>query len=49
MAAIQTAGATLQIKNAKLYVPVDTFSTSTNVQFLENIKQGLKKRFLGTI
>ena len=32
--------ATLQINNAKLYVPVVTLSINDNIKFLENIKQG---------
>ena len=38
--AIQTTGATFQINNAKLYVPVVTLSKNDNIKFLENIKQG---------
>ena len=37
-----TTGATFQINNAKLYVPVITLSTN-NIKFLENIKQGSKR------
>ena len=36
----QTTEATLQINNAKLYVPVVTLSINDNIKFLENIKQG---------
>ena len=39
----QRAGATSQINNAKLYVPVVTLSTNDNIKFLENIKQGFIK------
>ena len=37
------AGATFQISNAKLYVPVVTLSINDNINFLENIKQGCKR------
>ena len=43
MAAIQTARATIQINNAKLYLPVATSSITDNIKFLENINQTLKK------
>ena len=46
VAAIGTTGATFQINNAKLYVPVVILSI--NIKFLENIKQGFKQQFLGT-
>ena len=46
VAAIATTGATFQINNAKLYVPVVILSI--NIKFLENIKQGFKQQFLGT-
>ena len=32
-----------QINNAKLYVPVVTFSINDNIKFLENIKQRFKR------
>ena len=35
-------GATFQINNAKLYVPVATFSID-DIKFIENIKQGFKR------
>ena len=38
----QTNGATFQINNAKLYVPVVTLSINDNIKFLENIKQGFQ-------
>ena len=38
VAAIQTTDASLQINNAKLYVPVVTLSINDNIKFLENIK-----------
>ena len=38
VAAIQTTGAKFQINNAKLYIPVVTFSRNDDVKFLENIK-----------
>ena len=43
MAAIQVTGATLQINNAKLHVPVVTLSINDNVKFLENKKQDFKR------
>ena len=36
-------GATCQINNAKLYVPVVTLSINGNIKFLENEKQGFKR------
>ena len=39
----QLTGVTFQINNAKLYVPVVTFSINDNVKLLENIKQGFEK------
>ena len=38
-----TTGTTLQINNAKIYVPVVTLSTNDNIKFLESIKQGFKR------
>ena len=43
MAARQATGATLQISNAKLCVPVFTLPINDNIKFSENIKQGFKK------
>ena len=40
--ATATTGATFQINNAKLYVPVFTLSINYNMKFLESIKQGFK-------
>ena len=40
--ATTTTGATFQINNAKLYVPVVTFSINDNIKSSENIKQGFK-------
>ena len=40
--AIHTTGATFQINNAKLYVPVVTLPINDNIKFLENTKQGFK-------
>ena len=37
-----TTTATSQINSTKLYVPVITFSKNKNIEFLENLKQGLK-------
>ena len=36
-------GATFQISNTKLYVPVVTLSIDDNIKFLENIKQEFKR------
>ena len=41
-AAIAT-GASFQINNGKLYVPVATLSINDNIKFLENMKQGFKR------
>ena len=46
--AIQTTGATFQINNANIYVPVATFSINENIKSLENIKQVFKRTILGT-
>ena len=43
VAVIQTTGATSQINNAKLYVPVFTLSRNDNIKFLEKIEQGFKR------
>ena len=43
VAAMQTTGATFQINNAKLYVPVVTLYINHNIKFLENIKQEFKR------
>ena len=40
--AIETTGATFQIINAKLSVPVVTLSINDNIKFLEDVKQGFK-------
>ena len=40
----QTAGATFEISNAELYVPVLTVSINDNIEFLEDIKQGFKRK-----
>ena len=40
--AIQTAGATFQIKNLKLYVPGVPLSIDDNIKFLEDTKQVFK-------
>ena len=42
MEAIQITGATIQINNAKLYVPVVTLPITDNIKFSENIKQIFK-------
>ena len=43
VAARQTTGATFQINNNKIYIPVVTFSINDNIKLLENIKQGFKR------
>ena len=43
VATTQTTGATFQINNAELYVPVVTLSINNNIKFCENIKQGFKR------
>ena len=40
--------ATLQMNNAKLYVPVVTLSINHNIKFLKNIKEAFKEEFLVT-
>ena len=37
-------GVKFMITNTKLYVPIIAFSLNDNIKFLENIKQGLKRR-----
>ena len=39
----EATGATFQINNAELFVPVVTFFINDNIKFLENIKQGFKR------
>ena len=41
--ATQTTGATFQINNTKLYVPVVILSINDNIKILENIKQRFKR------
>ena len=41
--ATATTSATFQINNAKIYVPVATFSINDNIKFLEHIKQEFKR------
>ena len=41
--ATATTGATFQINNTKLYVPVVTLPINDNIKFLGNIKQGFKR------
>ena len=41
--ATQTTGATFQINNAKLYVPVATLSINDNIKFLKNTRQGFER------
>ena len=43
-AAIQITGAMFQINNTKFYVLVVTLFVNDNTKFLENLKQGLKKK-----
>ena len=38
-----TTSATFQINNAKIYVPIVTFSINDKIEFLENIKQGFTR------
>ena len=38
-----TTGATFQINNAKVYIPVVTLSINDNINFLENMKQGFNR------
>ena len=40
----QATSATFQINNAKLYIPFVTLSSNDNIRFLENIKQGFKRK-----
>ena len=42
--ATQTTGATFEINNEKLYVPFVTLSINDNIKFLENKKQGFKRK-----
>ena len=44
MAARQITGATFQLNSANLHVPVVTLSINDNIKFLENIKQGFKRK-----
>ena len=39
-----TSGATFQINNTKLYVPVVNLPINDNIKFLENIRQRLKRK-----
>ena len=39
---------TSHVFSAKLYVQAVTLSIIDNIKFLENIRQGFKKKFLGT-
>ena len=41
--ATTTTGATFQINNVELYVPIVTLSINDNIKFLENIKQRFKR------
>ena len=43
--ATQTSEATYQINSTKLYVSVVTSSINNNIKFLENLKQGFKRKF----
>ena len=38
-----TTGATFQINNAKVYVPIVTLSINDNIKFLQNIRQEFKR------
>ena len=44
MAARQITGVTFQLNSANLHVPVVTLSINDNIKFLENIKQGFKRK-----
>ena len=46
--AAQTTSATFPISKEKLYVLVVSLYKNGNMKFLENIKQGFKRLFLGT-
>ena len=39
-----TTGATFQVSNSKLYVPVVTLSINDNIKFSENIKEECKRK-----
>ena len=38
-----TTGATFQINNTKLYVPIVALAISDNIKFLEHLKQGCRR------
>ena len=38
-----TTSAKFQINNAKIYVPIVTFSINDKIEFLENVKQGFTR------
>ena len=40
--ATEATVATLQVKNAKVYVPVVTLAINDNINILEDLKQGFK-------
>ena len=40
-------GATFEISNAKLYVPVVMLSINDNINFLENIREGFSRTNIG--
>ena len=47
--ATQTTGATFQINNAKLYVPVATLSINDNIKFLKKKTKKKKKKNLDNL
>ena len=48
MVTIQTNGATFQINNVKLYVPVVMLSINNNITFWKIYSKDLKEQFTGT-
>ena len=48
VATTQKTSATFQIKNAKIFDPVATFSINDNIKILENWNQEYKEKFLAT-
>ena len=48
VATTQKTRATFQIKDAKIFDPVATFSINDNIKILENWNQEYKEKFLAT-
>ena len=44
MAGTEKIRATFQTNSTKLYVPAVTLFTNNNIKFLENLKQGFKRK-----